>query len=190
MWCAEHSKIREHELKRANPTLLSSIEEKYGSLEEACTKLKLPFEAPAAKVTEWTTSMVIDNMKELHDTGKPMTQVNAKKVNAKLPAEAAKFFGTWKKAVDACGYGKKKAKAKETIDPKQLKDNVTQWVEENGALNSKALRSTDQKLYTALIAKYKSIETAATALAVPFLKSPRGRAAWKIRQEENTTEKD
>ncbi len=164
-WSKEHGALNASEIRKEDLALYTAASKRFGSIEAAAKELGLPY---YSKLKYWTKERVAEEIKERDRIGLSLKPSRIIADNFSLYKAMRRYFNSWKDAVAYSG-----CKCDDYFEHNKYTDEILmkalqEWNKKHGVLNSTTLKLTDSVLFSAVNAKYGSVEKAAKKAGLPY----------------------
>ncbi len=163
-YAKKQSPITLYWIKKYDPALVSQAEYVFGSYKKAIIESGLE----RKDIRDWSKEKVITELKKYHKQGVILRDTVIAKKDNRLYGAAARYFGSWGKAVEAIGLDYSKIVKPRKRDFPTLSSDLRKWSMEHGPLNSADMMNSDYNLLAATLNKFGSIEKAGKRLKLPY----------------------
>jgi hypothetical protein len=109
-WVKKHGPLSWADMNARDVALLSSVNRRFGSLEQAAKSLRLPYRS---LMPLWTKDRIAKQIKKRYRDRLPLRSQAVKSDDSALFAAARRYFGSWTKALRAAGYTYSKIKERD-----------------------------------------------------------------------------
>jgi hypothetical protein len=100
-WVKKHGPLSWADMNARDVALLSSVNRRFGSLEQAAKSLRLPYRS---LMPLWTKDRIVKQIRKRYRGKLPLRSQAVKSDDSALFAAARRYFGSWTKALRAAGY--------------------------------------------------------------------------------------
>lgn len=111
----------------------------------------------------WSEQLVLQRIKELHNSGEDLSPHNVQKIDGSLVASARNYFGSWEKAIQAAGYDYEEIRKTKEWTPEKIVERLRQLHSRGAQINDRNIYAYDQSLYGAISTHFGSWENAIRA---------------------------
>ncbi len=169
-WIRRHGPLNDGELKSTDSSLHASVCGRFGTVEAAAGALSLPY---SPRCTRWSRKRLMNEIKKRARKGLSLSSKAVEEEDSRLSNAARRRFGSWEKAVRACGLDYTKIRIRKERSPEALGRQLRAWCRKNGPLNDTDLHADDSALHASAEAMFGSIKKAAAALGLPHFRRRR-----------------
>lgn len=146
----------------------------FGSIEEAASKLELPFlNLRRSRSADWVKAQI----RKRHREGRPLRAARVQEEERPLYYQALRHFSTWRNAMKAAGVDYAPYDGINFHGIKEVAEALRGWAGKHGGLSAAGLRKTAPALLSPIYRNFGSVKEAAKRLNLPF--SPRHRRRTK-----------
>lgn len=146
-WARTHGSLQAKTMREKNRPLLEAVYRRFGSLESAAKKLRLPY---SSRTHRWSKQEVLRQMRGRKRLAKSLQARPVALEDNRLYQAARKHFGSWPAAMNAVGVdyraiNRHRSRTRETIGR-----DLRAWSRKHGALSCRRLGETDKALLAAV----------------------------------------
>lgn len=153
-------------VRSQDPRLASLLYSRYGTLTRACRTLGVSFKHVRKR---WTDAEICRRLRAWHKSNGVFSNRQVRRKDPRLSDIAYARYGTWAKALQACGLDiKQMRRARAEAHRQRIAGRIKAWARAHGGLDAKALKAQSPTLYGQIKMYYGGARAAAHALGVPY----------------------
>ena len=164
-WSKEHGALNASEMRKKDEALYTAASKRFGSIENAAKELGLPY---YGKLKYWTKELVAEEIKKRDRMGLSLKPSRIIKDDLCLYKAIRRYFKSSKAAFAYSGCKCDDFFEHNKYTPEILIKALRRWNKKHGVLNSTSLKLTDSVLFSAVNAKFGSVEKAAKKAGLPY----------------------
>lgn len=147
-------------LQQEDKALYSAIIKHFGSLEKAIEYCGYNYKDIKKYKNKWTKEKVKKELIRRKEKGLSLNSLDVKKENIALHNACIRYFGTYKAAIESCGWDYNEIQTKQKWSKEKIIKELQKRGEQGLGLNANAIAFDNQGLYVACIRYFNDFENA------------------------------
>jgi 5,10-methylene-tetrahydrofolate dehydrogenase/methenyl tetrahydrofolate cyclohydrolase len=118
----------------------------------------------------WNETMICRHITKSHEKGTPLNYLYYVREYPDVHAAADRLFGSWKNAIEACGFNYKDIRKYQTWSKAKVLEEIKKAHKNGEALSSNYIQANKKPLYMAAVKRFKNWGKAITAAGIDYNK--------------------